>query len=191
MSTVGFQGSYRGDDFLACLDRSRETRGDDGDVPSVNGLGKKRRRWRAPIEQHGREFIGHGLHIVEVELRDLLEPVPREECAAGEDDRPDRVQLEFERCHDAEVPAAAAQSPKEIRILPVVGGHELTVCRDDVGRDEVVGRVAVLSYQPRLTPASERQPGDPCRRYHAARRRESERLRLVIDVTPERSTRPR
>jgi hypothetical protein len=111
----------------------------------VDRLGKKRRGWRAPVEQHGSELIGHVLHVVEIELRDLLEPVPREECAAGEDERSDRAQLEFERCDDAEVPAAATESPEEIPIFPVVGVHEFTVCRDDVGRNEVVGRGAVLS----------------------------------------------
>ena len=67
------QRSYRRNNFLACINCTRVTRGDDGDVLSVDGLGKKRCGWRAPIEQCGREFIGQVLHVVEVEVRDLPE----------------------------------------------------------------------------------------------------------------------
>ena len=38
-----------------------------------------------------------------------------------------------------------------------------------------------------LTPATQREPSNPSRRYDAARRRESEGLRLMVDVPPQRA----
>jgi hypothetical protein len=50
------------------------------------------------------------------------------------DHRADRVELELERGHYAEVPAAAAQRPEQVRVLRPAGGDEAAVGGDDVGR---------------------------------------------------------
>ena len=48
---------------------------------------------------------------------------------AAEDRRADRMQPKFERRHDAEVAAAAAQRPEELRVLALARAHELARTR--------------------------------------------------------------
>ena len=106
------QRSYRRNDSLTRLSRARVTRSDDGDFLTVDRLGEKRGGWRVPIEQYGRQFIRKVLHIVEVEVRNLLRPVPQEERGAGEDQWPNWVQSVFERRHDAEVASTPTEGPE-------------------------------------------------------------------------------
>ena len=94
------------------------------------------------------------------------------------------MQAELELGDDAEVPAAAAEAPEEIRVLVGARAHELAVGGDDVGREQVVDREAVLALQP-ADPAAEREPGDAGVRDDSAGRREPERLRLVVELAPE------
>ena len=64
--------------------------------------------------------------------------------------------------------------------------HELAVGGDDVGADEVVAGEAVLAHQP-ADAAAEREAADAGRGDEAAGRREAVRLRLVVDVGPDRA----
>jgi hypothetical protein len=65
----------------------------------------------------------------------------------------------LERGDDAEIPAAAPQTPKQIRMLRHADGQEIAVRGDYVCRDQVIGGQSVPPRQ--MTPAaSERQPGD-------------------------------
>jgi hypothetical protein len=68
------------------------------------------------------------------------------------------VQAELEVHHDAEVAAAAPNSPEELGVLVGAGGEELAVGRDDVDREELVDGEPVLAHDP-ADPAPEGEPG--------------------------------
>ena len=110
------------------------------------------------------------------------------DCSIGQNvgpghDRPDRVRPEEERRHDAEVAAAAADRPVEIRVLVRAGAHLLAVGRDDVGGEEVVDRQAVLAGQV-PEPAAEGQAAHAGGRDDPARHGEIVRLCRIVDVCP-------
>ena len=97
------------------------------------------------------------------------------------------MEVELELRDDAEVAAATAQSPEQVRVVGLARVDEPAVRRDDVGRDEVVAREAELAHRP-ADAAAEREPGDTGGRDEAARRREPVRLGLVVDVGPHRAS---
>ena len=72
----------------------------------------------------------------------------------------DRVEAVFERGHDPEVAAAAAEGPEQVGVLVVAGGQDISVGGDDLDGQEVVDGEAVLAHEP-ADAAAERQPGDP------------------------------
>src|SRR5947209_15764236 len=84
---------------------------------------------------------------------------------------------------DAEVPPAAAQSPQELCVLVLAGSHDLAICRDDLGADQVVAGETMLTHQP-ADPASERESGDPRRCDEATRGGEAMGLRLAVELAP-------
>ena len=90
------------------------------------------------------------------------------------------------RGDDPEVPAPAAQTPEELRVLVLAGVDEPAVGGHEVGRDEVVAGQAVLAHQP-ADPAAEREPGDAGRRDEATGHRQPEGLRLVVELSPGRA----
>jgi hypothetical protein len=65
------------------------------------------------------------------------------------------VELDRERRHHPEVPAAAAQRPEEVRLVLLVGAHELSIGGDDFGPDHAVARQAMLTRKPAVS-ASQR-----------------------------------
>jgi hypothetical protein len=82
----------------------------------------------------------------------------RVEHRTGEHGGPDLVQRVLERGNHAKVAAAAAQRPKQVRVLVGAGPQESAVCRDDIRRDEVVGsqparRTSQPIPPPRVKPA--------------------------------------
>ncbi len=96
------------------------------------------------------------------------------------------MQLEFELGDDPEVTAAAAQAPEQVGVLVRAGVQQPAVGGDEIGADEVVAGEAVLAHQP-ADPTAERVPGDTRRRYEASGGGEAVRLRLVVDVGPDRA----
>ena len=70
--------------------------------------------------------------------------------------RAERDAVELELGDDSEVPAAAAETPEQVRILVGARLDELAVGRHHVHRDELVDRQAVLALNP-ADPAAERQ----------------------------------
>ena len=76
-------------------------------------------------------------HEVAVDAQGILRLLQWVEYRPGED-RAHRVRPELEGRHDAEVAAAAAQCPEQVRVLLGAGGEEATVGGHDVGRDQVV-----------------------------------------------------
>ena len=61
------------------------------------------------------------------------------------DDRADLLEPEAEPGRDAEVAAAAADRPEQVRVRLGVHAEELAVGGDDLGGEEVVDREAVLA----------------------------------------------
>src|SRR6476620_9652429 len=56
------------------------------------------------------------------------------------EDRAEWMQSELETRHDAEIPAAAAQSPDELRFFGAAGSEDIPRRGHDLGSGEVVGR---------------------------------------------------
>ena len=71
----------------------------------------------------------------------------------------DRVQPELELGHDAEVAAAAAQAPEQLRVAGLVDTQPLALGRDQLVRRDVVARQPEPAREP-AHPAAERQPAD-------------------------------
>lgn len=92
-----------------------------------------------------------------------------------------RMGLEEETRHHPEIPAAAAQCPEQIRILPLAGRHEAAVGKHHVGLEQIVDREAVL---PRQIPcaAAECQSGNAGCRNDSEGDRKAECMGGVIDV---------
>ena len=80
------------------------------------------------------------------------------------------VELKLEAGHDAEIAAAAAQRPEQIRILARARSHQPPVGEHHVGRDEMVDRQAEAAAQI-ADAAAERQSGDAGVRHDPARGR--------------------
>jgi hypothetical protein len=93
------------------------------------------------------------------------------------------VQAVLERADGAEVAAAPAQRPEEVRVLVRVGPHQLAVGRHELGTEQVVGREPVRALEPAAA-AAERQPGDAGRRDAPARGRQAEGLRGAVELAP-------
>ncbi len=74
--------------------------------------------------------------------------------------RLERMQRVLEPGDDAEVPAAAADRPEQVRMMLGIDAQELAVGGHDVGGQERVDRQAVLADQIADT-AAERDPADP------------------------------
>ena len=104
----------------------------------------------------------------------------------AEDDRTDRVQRQLERGGDPEVPAAAPQRPEQIGMLPLVHAQVLTVGGDQIDRLQVVARQAVDAREP-ADAAAEGEAADAGVRDRPAGRGQTERLRLPVDVGPQRA----
>ena len=110
----------------------------------------------------------------------MIGPVKRH---AAEDDRADRMQPELERRHHAEVAAAAAQCPKEVRVLAGARRADVSVGVHELGGDEVVARETVCAGEPAES-AAEREACDARARDQTAGSRESEHLRLPVQLAP-------
>ena len=130
-----------------------------------------------------RHLVRQVCGVLAVPAQDLGRLVAREEDRTGEDRRPDAMEPELEGGHDPEVPAPAAKTPVQLRVLVLAGAHEPTVRRDEVRRLQVVAGQAVLAHEP-ADPAAEREAGDAGRRDETPGQRQPERLRFVIELSP-------
>ena len=105
---------------------------------------------------------------------------------AAEHDRADLVQPVLEGDDDAEVAGASAQAPEEVRVLGLGRGHESPVSGDEIDGEQIVDRQTVLAGEP-ADSAAERQAGDSGVRDLAAGQCEAVRLRLAVEVAPQRT----
>ena len=100
------------------------------------------------------------------------------------DDGADIVAPELERRHRAEVAAAAAQRPEQVRVLVLAGGDERAVGQDHVGGQQVVDGEPVAPGQV-ADPAAQGQPADTRGGQDPGRGGQAECASRVIDVTPD------
>src|SRR5215207_6050529 len=91
------------------------------------------------------------------------------------------MKLILERGDDAEVTAAASNSPVEVFVLLGVGRKQLPVRAHHVGRDEVVAGEAILAVEP-AEAAPEGQPCDTGQRNDSEGGRQAKRLCLVVEL---------
>ena len=87
------------------------------------------------------------------------------------------------RRRHAEVSAAAANGPEQVGLLVLARAQDLAFGGDELDRDEIVEREAILAHQP-AQPAAEGEPGDARAGNHAARDRQAVQLRLAIELAP-------
>jgi hypothetical protein len=116
------------------------------------------REWRGCIDEKG-------------DRRQLARCSPRGDDQAPKDiggrrqqhgpaeDHANREQPELEAGHDAEVAAAAADRPEQVRMLGLVCDELATVGGHDLDREQRIDRQAVLAHQP-TDPAAEGQARD-------------------------------
>jgi hypothetical protein len=96
------------------------------------------------MEQVGdrRQVVGRGNSVVEVATQDFprgwQEQLPAQNLADGS-------QAKGEGGDDADVAAAAADRPEEVRAHVGAGGHDVPLGRDDLRREEVVNGQPVLA----------------------------------------------
>ena len=123
---------------------------------------------------------------VAVEAQHLARRVDRmRDQAAG--DHLQRMERVLERGRDAEVAAAAAKRPEQIRIGFRVHVEDAPVGSDELDCGQVVGREPVLRHQP-AEPAAEGEASDSRGRDRAAGDREPVRRGLAVQLAPEHAT---
>ncbi len=123
----------------------------------------------------------HARAVFRIEVEQFPRPLEREHEVAADDLALHRVQRELEARDDAEVAAAAAHAPEQVRVLVRRRALEAPVGSDDVDGAQVVHREPVTPREP-AEPAAEGQPADARMRHRARRSHESERHRFVVDL---------
>ena len=89
----------------------------------------------------------------------------------------------LKRGDDTEVATAAAESPEQVLVLGRARTNHLSLCGDNVRRQEVVAGEPMTGHQPAESTA-ERESRDTRRRHHAPGRREPEGEGCAIQLAP-------
>ena len=89
----------------------------------------------------------------------------------------------FKRRHNAEIAAAAAQAPEQVRVLGVARGQQLAIGGDHIGGEQVVAGKAVEAIEPAQA-ATQREAGDARGRKQSPRGGQPEGLRFAVKVAP-------
>ena len=121
--------------------------------------GHERHRRRGHDVGDGRQLLRRGLRLGDERGDDVGR---RRQDQHPAHDRIDLVQPELEAGRDAEVAAAAADRPEEVRVRLGVRAQELAVRGHDLGGQQVVDREAVLADEV-ADAAAQRDPADPDR----------------------------
>ena len=110
--------------------------GDHGDQrPAVNRFGQERHRRRGGEVDQRRQLVGQRARPLAVEAQNLRGVLARVEDRSRQYRRAHPVEPELERGDDAEVAAAAAQRPEQVRVLGLAGMDQAAVRGDDVRGD--------------------------------------------------------
>src|SRR5919201_2170395 len=89
----------------------------------------------------------------------------------------------FKRGDDAEVPATPSHPPEEVRVLRRAGRAELTVCRDNIDRQQVVAGQAETAHKVAKT-AAECESRNACSGDGTTGGCQAKGLGLLIELTP-------
>src|SRR5919199_1757363 len=84
---------------------------------------------------------------------------------------------------NAEIAAAATQSPEEVGVLVRTSRQHVPVGRNQVNRQQVIAGEAVLAHEEAMA-AAERQAGDASRPGYPTGGCQTKGLRLMIEVSP-------
>ena len=124
MSTAGEpNGSQRPRMLLAVIQRADVVVDNADDRLALQFRRHERRRRRGQESDGTADLLRRARHVVAVKADHLARlPAWPQQQPRGQE-RADRVQPELELGHDAEVAAAAAQAPEQIRILGLARGH--------------------------------------------------------------------
>jgi hypothetical protein len=119
-----------------------------------------------------------------VGAQDVCGVLGRPEHRPRHDRGTDRVQREPERADDAEVPAPASQRPEQVGVIARRRPQDLAVGGDHLGLHEVVDREPVLAHEP-ADAAAQGDAADAGVAHDATRGRQTVRLGLVVDISPQ------
>ena len=166
---------------LLALRRGAVVAGDDrAGAPAPVILRERVHRGHGLEADEGAQLLGRGRQEIAIGAHHGLgvSRLPEDRARV---DRADRMRLEQEARHHAEVAAAPAQRPEEIGMLALAGRDETAVGQDDVRFEQVVDRQAVLAREVPGAPA-EGQARDAGGRDDAKGHGQAERVGGVIDV---------
>lgn len=143
-------------------------------------FGRQVRGLRSLAVDDGRgQLVRYGGDPFAVEAQQPRRFGHRPDDRAGQHHRAERMEPELELGDDAEVPAAAAHAPEEVRVLVLARLDPAPVGGDQVHREQLVDGEPVLAHQP-ADPAAQGQPGDAGVRDDPGRDGQPERLRLAV-----------
>src|SRR6266566_765094 len=139
-------------------------------------------RWRDLEGGEATHLTRCGLDVVAVPLQDVLCVLELVEDRTSVDVA-DRVQPELKGRYDPEVTATAADRPEEVLVLLLAREQELSVRRDNVGRDQVVARKPVVAGEI-ANPSAQGEAADARGGDDASRARQAERVGRGVVVAP-------
>jgi hypothetical protein len=146
------------------------------------------RQWGDGAEpDDGAELVGRFCDEVPVEAQHLGGVIGRPEDGSGHHRRAHRMQSEPERGDHPEVAATASQRPEQIGVF--VGGRpdDAALGGDHLGGQQVVDGQPVSAHE-EADAAAEGEAGDAGVAHDAAGGGQAVRLRLVVDIAPQRTT---
>ena len=132
------------------------------------------------------QLVGRRCRVLAKHAEHIARPGDRKGHGSGDDFALHRVQPELEVRHYAEVAAATAQTPEQLRVLFGTGVAELPVGSDHIQRLEVVDGHAELARQAPET-STQREPAHPGVGHRAERRDQPMRHALVIHLSEQRA----
>src|SRR5262249_34905580 len=123
--------------LLCFLKRSGITPDDPTHVLIVEGLRKRRSRWKNKKRKEAIKFLRRSNDEVTVKAHDLssLVQMPQNRSSI---DRADGMQPEEEGGDNTEIAAAPAHSPKQIQIFLSIGCNESAVCQNYIHLKQVI-----------------------------------------------------
>ena len=167
------------------LQRSGVAPDDAAHLLVVKVLGERRSRRNGQEREESVQLLRRLLDEAAIPLHDcgrVLELPEHRSGVVGVHGMP----LEEERRDDAEVAAASADGPEEVRVLFGARGDEAAVGEHHVHGEDAVDAQAVLTRQV-PDAATEREPAHAGRRDDARGHGQAEWVSGMIDVAPERS----
>ena len=155
--------------------------GDDAGPAAAQLRRERPLRRRGQHHAEGRQLTRGVLHDLPGRGKGVHRPLPGVGHHPAEDHRADRARLELEARDDAEVAAAAAQGPEEVRVL-LGGSPDLPALREHhLGGPQRVDRQAVVAHQP-PDAATQGEAADPGMGDLAGRHREAVLLGRRVEL---------